>query len=256
MSFLDRHIKIKLYEQKLSEKNVKEEVLVSKASSKSIFKNGQKVSYKADIYEVKYFGDGNCVIEKDNKQQFVPCDDLKLVKDNMLDENKVNESAVIGNGAKEAIKKFLSVSTQLAESKTTLGDLNKMINSLTELKESIQTKEDFLTEEEEAKEEIPEVPQEENDMGIYGMLNSLIADELQAIDGYNSAVQTIRSLGTVEHAEELISILTDIAGEEHIHVGQLQRATKLVNPQAELVQAGEKEAEEVIEGEKDEVQNS
>nr|DAG41011.1 MAG TPA: hypothetical protein [Caudoviricetes sp.] len=222
MGYIDRHARMKLYERKLSERNVKEEVLVSKSSSSNTFKRGQVVSYKDDEYVVKYCGDGNCVIEKDQKQEFVPCEELKLVKDNKLDEEKeikniyqvtyttdgINyhssvlvkakneddakeivlrtvkvkpykdseiivrernqdfaddytkrgmslieslESDTLGENAVKTLRKYLSVGEQLSEHKEspiTLRDVNKLIENLNSLKETIEESGDFITERE------------------------------------------------------------------------------------------------------------
>ena len=52
------------------------------------------------------------------------------------------------------------------------------------------------------------------------MLLNLIKDEWEAIDGYNTAIATLR----VEDAgyNEILPILKDIVNEEMIHVGQLE----------------------------------
>lgn len=102
---------------------------------------------------------------------------------------------------------------------------------------------------EENKEEV-EVPSTDTSMGASQIINSLIQDELQAIDGYNSAIQTFRSMAEVDDKEKLekcIKVLSDIASEENIHVGQLQEVQKLFNDQATLVTDGVEEAKEQIE---------
>lgn len=102
---------------------------------------------------------------------------------------------------------------------------------------------------EENKEEV-EVPSTDASMGASQIINSLIQDELQAIDGYNSAIQTFRSMAEVDDKEKLegcIKVLSDIASEENIHVGQLQEVQKLFNDQATLVTDGAEEAKEQIE---------
>ena len=97
---------------------------------------------------------------------------------------------------------------------------------------------------------MPSAPISGEDNGVASMINSLISDELEAIDGYNGAIQTLKSIDSMdeEKVNAIIDILTDIAGEENIHVGQLQKAQELVNPQTMLAKEGEKEAEEVING--------
>ena len=314
MGYLDRQLRKKLYEEKLAQRKLKEEVLSSKKGSKS-FRAGQKVSYKDKDYVVKYCADGNCVIEHDDMQEFVPVTDVELVRDGKLDElresiyqvtystdgvnyhsnvlvkaNNEEEAKqrvissvkvkpyqdtdiivrerdqsfaddymkrgmrmiealaedTLGRDAIKAVKRILEVGIKIADQKEnpmTMYELDKIIANLTALKESIQSNNDFLTEDFEG--EMPETPIDEK-AGVTTMFHNLIEDELQAIDGYNSAIVTLK--GLKDDYTDIINILTDIAGEENIHVGQLQRALELVSPQAELIASGVEEAEEEING--------
>ena len=314
MGYLERQLRKKLYEEKLAQRKLKEEVLSSKKGSKS-FRAGQKVSYKDKEYVVRYCADGNCVIEHDDMQEFVPVTDVELVRDGKLDElresiyqvtystdgvnyhsnvlvkaNNEEEAKqrvissvkvkpyqdtdiivkerdqsfaddymkrgmrmiealaedTLGKDAIKAVKRVLEVGIKIADQKDspmTMYELDKIIANLTTLKESIQSNNDFLTEDFDG--EIPETPIDEK-AGVTTMFHNLIEDELQAIDGYNSAVVTLK--GLKDDYTDIINILTDIAGEENIHVGQLQRALELVNPQAELIASGVEEAEEEING--------
>ena len=152
----------------------------------------------------------------------------------------------LGRDAVKAVKRILEVGIKIAnqkESPMTMYELDKIIANLTTLKESIQSNNDFLTEDFDG--EMPETPTDEK-AGVTTMFHNLIEDELQAIDGYNSAIVTLK--GLKDDYTDIINILTDIAGEENIHVGQLQRALELVNPQAELIAGGVEEAEEEING--------
>lgn len=312
MGYLDRQLRKKLYEEKLAQRKLKEEVLSSKKGSKS-FRAGQKVSYKDKEYVVRYCADGNCVIEHDDMQEFVPVIDVELVRDGKLDElresiyqvtystdgvnyhsnvlvkaNNEEEAKqrvissvkvkpyqdtdiivrerdqsfaddymkrgmrmiealaedTLGRDAVKAVKRILEVGIKIADQKDspmTMYELDKIIANLTTLKESIQSNNDFLKEDFDG--EMPETPIDEK-AGVTTMFHNLIEDELQAIDGYNSAIVTLK--GLKDDYTDIINILTDIAGEENIHVGQLQRALELVNPQAELIASGVEEAEEEI----------
>ena len=93
------------------------------------------------------------------------------------------------------------------------------------------------------------------DIGITDMLNALIKDELEAIDGYNSAISTFRSeidnnteISDADKAKvyKAIAVLADISAEEHLHIGQLQEAQKLFNSQVNLIAQGEAEAQEQL----------
>ena len=89
---------------------------------------------------------------------------------------------------------------------------------------------------------------EPEDNGISMIINNLIKDEYEAIDGYNSAITTFKSIG---NSDEAISVLNDIVAEENIHVGQLQRLMELFDPNADKVSDGVEEASEQIENDLD-----
>ena len=94
-----------------------------------------------------------------------------------------------------------------------------------------------------------EVPNTPDKFGIASMLNSLIRDEWEAIDGYNSTIATLRGLsedGSLADVDSIIKVLSDIANEENIHVGQLQKILELVSPNATSISTGEREADEQI----------
>ena len=323
MSYFDRQKRKMLYEQKLkSDKNIiKEEILKSKKDSSVCYKKDQIVSYKDDEYKVKYCADGNCVIEKDENQIFVPCSDVTLVKDKTLDEavfqvtystdgvnyysnvlvraenaeqaekiavdkakvkphadskiivterdeafvndyhykrgmnliESTTHNPSLGVSAVDAVKSALTVGLNLASMENislTMHDFTTLIESLIQLRDSIVDKKDYKLQEDYVG-DMPNAPDTEVKSGVATLINSLIADELEAIDGYNGAIQTLRYQnqdgnldGTTTNT--IIEILTNIAGEENIHIGQLQKAQELVNPQVELIKEGEKEAEEVI----------
>lgn len=87
------------------------------------------------------------------------------------------------------------------------------------------------------------VTPEEN--GVQNMLQFLVKDEWDAIEGYNNTIQTLLSL---EGYEDMCAVLQDIADEELIHVGQLQKLMELVNPSTENISKGEVEADEQLNG--------
>lgn len=103
-------------------------------------------------------------------------------------------------------------------------------------------------------EEIIEAPKTSTDMAITDILSTLIKDELEAIEGYNSAITTLRSIindlgfDTIddEAINSSIKVLEDISGEEYTHIGQLQEVQKLFNAQADLIANGEEEAKEQL----------
>lgn len=84
-----------------------------------------------------------------------------------------------------------------------------------------------------AKEKSPE------ETGIAAIINSLVIDEWEAVDGYQSAIATIEQLGG---HDAINNILHDILDEEMVHIGQLQEANKFVEPAAMNIDAGQNEA--------------
>lgn len=120
-----------------------------------------------------------------------------------------------------------------------------------EITESLEVVIDDVIENETTKpeeEQTPPPPTVGQDMGVATLLNSLIIDEWEAIDGYNNAVATISTL-SIPSAEAIIKVITDIVNEEHIHVGQLQKALELVAPNAISIADGEQEATRQIDSE-------
>lgn len=89
------------------------------------------------------------------------------------------------------------------------------------------------------KEDFDEKSPEDN--GISTIINSLVIDEWEAVDGYQSAIATIEQFGG---HEEVKDILKDILDEEMVHIGQLQEANKYVEPATNNIEAGQNEANE------------
>lgn len=134
-------------------------------------------------------------------------------------------------------------------------DIVAFVKEKNPIKEEVESKEEKQDKKEEEDESKAQVPATDTSMGASQIMNSLIQDELQAIDSYNSAIQTFRTMEgeDKDKLERCIKVLSDIAGEENIHVGQLQEAQKLFNEQAALAQDGAEEAKEQIEAPVEEV---
>jgi len=88
----------------------------------------------------------------------------------------------------------------------------------------------------------PPSPASGDDMAFSGMLNDLITGELATINDYNTAISMAREAGNADIA----TILSNIADEEHRHIGELQKALSLVSPQEKSIDAGKKEAGELL----------
>lgn len=90
----------------------------------------------------------------------------------------------------------------------------------------------------------PEVVTTPEENGIQNMVQFLIKDEWDAIEGYNNTIQTLKDMGGYD---DLCGVLQEISNEELIHVGQLQKALSFVNPVVgEKIVDGESEATEQI----------
>jgi rubrerythrin len=94
---------------------------------------------------------------------------------------------------------------------------------------------------EEETHETPEVTATPEENGIQNMLQFLIKDEWDAIEGYNNTIQTLKDMGGYD---DLCGVLQEISNEELVHVGQLQKALEFVNPVTAKIKEGETEATE------------
>lgn len=119
------------------------------------------------------------------------------------------------------------------------------------MKNKIVLSEDLAVDEnEEVKVEDNEVTDKLLDNAIANIINKLIIDEFEAIDGYNSAISTVI---TEMPDSPIIDVLNDIIAEENVHVGQLQRALLLVSTHAQDIAKGIEEGkEQIADGEKEE----
>ena len=117
------------------------------------------------------------------------------------------------------------------------------------MKNKIVLSEDLAVDEnEEVKVEDNEVTDKLLDNAIANIINKLIIDEFEAIDGYNSAISTVI---TEMPDSPIIDVLNDIIAEENVHVGQLQRALLLVSTHAQDIAKGTEEGkEQIADGEK------
>lgn len=90
-------------------------------------------------------------------------------------------------------------------------------------------------------------PKEGSDTGVASEFISLINDEWEAIEGYNNAIASLRSIINENPVyEKAINVLSEIVSEENLHVGQLQEVLKLISPNANQIDEGQKEAKNQI----------
>lgn len=90
----------------------------------------------------------------------------------------------------------------------------------------------------------------EKDFLLSNLINTLVKDEWEAVDGYNSAIATLSDVGGME---DVISVLEDILDEEYVHIGQLESCLSLVsNDPTEQIDDGSEEGFEQLELPEDE----
>lgn len=81
-----------------------------------------------------------------------------------------------------------------------------------------------------------------NDSALVGIINKLIIDEWEAINGYNDASVTAQSVGLMDTA----MLFADLAKEELQHVGELQQLMKTFDANTDAIASGEEEAAEKL----------
>lgn len=99
------------------------------------------------------------------------------------------------------------------------------------------------------KEDITEPAQEttstesQKESGLTAVVNSLINDENEAIDGYNSAIVNFE----VEGRGDLTEVFRSILAEEQVHIGELQTVLNKINPETvPNIEDGQQEAQETL----------
>ena len=60
---------------------------------------------------------------------------------------------------------------------------------------------------------------------LTNLINALVKDEWDAVEGYNGAIATLTDQSGMEN---VISVLTDIRDEEYVHIGQLESCLSLL----------------------------
>lgn len=155
-----------------------------------------------------------------------------------------NEDVKLKEDCKEPIKEDIEIEVEDSD-----GDVDSVIVPSDEIEASIESEK---KEEKEEEEVIPDGPETYQDFDIASSLNALIRDEWEAIEGYNNASNLLKTMRDYDtelkiDVDGIIKILADIANEENLHVGQLQKALEMVSPNAESIKDGAEEAEEQIE---------
>lgn len=209
------------------EGNVKLKSKTNPEYAKQVFKDlGMKqVNVKVDepITESKD-------LKEDNSTSEFP---EKIKRDNYiftLDKNSVdnNGAEYVGEGGRVSISKWEAQAQALKEDTRTVIDTeNNEIKTYT--LDNVKKMEKPTAQEKEA--------------GLTAIINALINDENEAIDGYNSAIVNFE----VEGKGELTDVFRSILEEEQVHIGELQKVLNQLDPNfISNVEDGQEEASETL----------
>lgn len=202
------------------------------------FKNLEYWQHQVD-YQIEKFGrvgggliqdldEAGFYLDKDNKVT------LKTeIKENCLTEDTVKQGNKWVNKGEDGTHGEFKTK-KAAEAQRRAMFANGFGESLTEDADSSEEKKD---------EESLDPPEAGEPIGVANLLNMLIKSEWDAVEDYNSAIQTLAGM---DFDETILNIIKDIVGEEHVHIGQLQKALETVSPNAVNIQEGEKEAAEQL----------
>lgn len=201
-------------------------------------KNSEYWQHQVD-YQIEKFGRvGGGLIQDLDEAGFYLDKDNKVtskagIKENCLTEDTIKQGNKWVNKGKDGTHgEFKTKKAAEAQRKAMFA--NGFSESLTEDVDSSEEKKD---------EESLDPPEAGDPIGVANLLNMLIKSEWDAIEDYNSAIQTLTGMN---FDETILNIIKDIVGEEHVHIGQLQKALETVSPNAVNIQEGEKEATEQL----------
>lgn len=201
-------------------------------------KNPEYWQHQVD-YQIEKFGRvGGGLIQDLDEAGFYLDKDNKVtskagIKENCLTEDTIKQGNKWVNKGKDGTHgEFKTKKAAEAQRKAMFA--NGFSESLTEDVDSSEEKKD---------EESLDPPEAGDPIGVANLLNMLIKSEWDAIEDYNSAIQTLTGMN---FDETILNIIKDIVGEEHVHIGQLQKALETVSPNAVNIQEGEKEATEQL----------
>ena len=93
-----------------------------------------------------------------------------------------------------------------------------------------------------SEEVIPDSVKPGPEAGIASIINNLIIDEWEAIQGYNDAIVAAE----LENFHDIAKVLRDIVNEENLHVGQLEQCMKILSPNTDSINQGEVEASDQL----------
>lgn len=191
--------------------------------------------------------------DEDECEEFISNEILK----DSIEDTSANEEEDAATGVEEDIQEAVK-SPKIDRAKLEAA-INKAINIKEDLDTANQQADEIRQEAEDEAQKILAQAQEEENMKqkeldekartntVTSNIKSLIQDEWNTIEQYQSAISIIQANCNEEEANPIIEILNDIIEEEMVHVGQLNKAMKYTIPGfEEASMKGEKEAEDQI----------
>ena len=264
MAYFSRELRKSLYERKLAaglakvqlhENKIEEEVL--KTSTNKSFNIGDKVrvlngKLVGKIGSINYCNAGKCVVRVGDEQIFVDVQDLDFASEKPLDEAtddiQVNVDGEVIADTSTAEKERGEVVDESDDEYDLDAELDEPLDLNT-----LEDDEDLAGLEDEELEDTEEPEEEQVDaldgygakLAITDLLLDAINDENATIQKYNQLIAACMEEGF----EEIANVVKHINEEENIHVGMLQYAMQTISQQAESIQTGTTEAEEIMNGE-------
>ena len=262
MAYFSRELRKSLYERKLAagiakvqlhENKIEEEVL--KTSANKSFNIGDKVrvlngKLVGKIGSINYCNAGKCVVRIGDDQIFADVQDLDFASEKPLDEAtddiqvKVDGEVIADTSTAEKERGEVAADDEY--------DLDAELNEPLDL-DTLEDDEDLAGLEDEELKDTEEPEEEQVDaldgygakLAITDLLLDAINDENATIQKYNQLIAACMEEGF----EEIANVVKHINEEENIHVGMLQYAMQTISQQAESIQAGTTEAQEIMNGE-------
>lgn len=207
-----------------------------------------------------------CNIDNDSKEYVWEFEDESECKEFVSNEilgNSVEKTSSDEEEDEKDVEEEEDIQEDVKSPRIDRAKLEAAINKAINIKEDLDTANRQANEirqeaEDEAQKILAQAQEEENmkqkeldekarTNTVTSNIKSLIQDEWNTIEQYQSAISIIQANCNEEEANPIIEILNDIIEEEMVHVGQLNKAMKYTIPGfEEASMKGEKEAEDQI----------
>ena len=242
--------KEELSEDKIADKSKKPRYFAKEVDGKG-YVYDRKFSTKVPSNVDKDINIAKASVDKWNKEESVECrytkDEINEIKktklrlEKELENVKIQIERIAAHSKPEtsamgrvSLKRKQDLEERISNCKEAINEYNSCIN----INESFEDEHLGTS----AETSVESTPQLGSDSGMATLLNSLIIDEWEAIQGYNDAIVTAETEGF----SDIAKVLRDIVNEENLHIGQLEQCMKKLSPNAESIDQGKEEAEEQL----------